>query len=164
MSPGTGDSSTGDVTQWQDALVRVIKRYQVPRSPDLEARGREDRDEAASGYSLVNRTCGDRVTVYGEPPDCRIDARGCAICRAASEIAGALLQGLSGPEALRFSERIIACLRGELSTDSLDLPAGVKPELQEDLRALLHVREYPGRLRCATLSWEAVRDVLLRSR
>ncbi|MCS7265286.1 MAG: SUF system NifU family Fe-S cluster assembly protein [Armatimonadetes bacterium] len=103
-----------------------------------------------------NPYCGDRIVVQiktdGERiTDIRFSGRGCAISQASASMMTERVKGMSLEEALKFAEDFREMMRGEK-------PFPPEGEL-EDLDALRGVREFPVRIKCATLAW----DLLQRS-
>lgn len=93
-----------------------------------------------------NPLCGDRVDVDVRVVDDRIQsvrfvARGCAIAKASASIMTTIVDGRTVEEAKASAARLEALL--ERGNDERD----------EALGALLGVRSFPGRTRCATLAW-----------
>lgn len=110
-----------------------------------------------------NPSCGDslRLNIEWEGPD-RIkrilfDGHGCAISTASASIMTELLSGKTLVEALEVCRRAIAFLRGDPDS-SLDLEDAVG--LLGDLQALAGVRQFPLRVKCATLPWHGVEKEL----
>ncbi|MBP7778370.1 MAG: SUF system NifU family Fe-S cluster assembly protein [Acidobacteria bacterium] len=109
-----------------------------------------DRQE---GY---NPLCGDRVTVYmtienGVVTDVAFEGVGCAIAKASASLMTEALRGLSVDQARERFRRFQAMV-----TSAHDAPA---PELGK-LSVLAGVREFPTRVKCASLAWHAARAVL----
>jgi nitrogen fixation protein NifU and related proteins len=108
----------------------------------------------------LNPTCGDTVEiqlVLGE--DNRISAikfsgRGCAISQASASMMTDIMIGKTMDEAH-------AVLR-DFQTKMTDLDGDFAFEAQEmeELEALGGVRQFPNRIRCATLAWHALEDAL----
>ena len=103
-----------------------------------------------------NPLCGDRLRLAltvkdGRIEDIRHDGRGCAISTASASILCAYAKGRPVDEARRFADRFIAMLRGE---------APVEGGEGEDWAALAGVREFPMRVRCATMAWHALKRAL----
>jgi nitrogen fixation NifU-like protein len=103
-----------------------------------------------------NPLCGDRVTVWLDVEDGRIrdasfEGAGCAISTASASLMTEALKGLGVEEARGlfhgFHELVT---RGE-ETGSPDLGP---------LAAFSGVREYPMRVKCATLAWHALMAAL----
>ena len=106
----------------------------------------DDADGEAKGN---NPLCGDRISVYvklegGRIADAKFDARGCAISVASASMMTDLLKGKTVDEAKAESERFTGLLT---SKDAPDLAE------DDELAALMGVREFPTRIKCATLPW-----------
>ncbi len=113
-------------------------------------------DYQAEGY---NPLCGDRITVYARrDADQRLRpvqflGEGCAISRASASIMTVQLTGVTEPEAEAKIDEVVELLTGEEEPDA-DL------EALGDLVALIGVRRFPARIKCATLAWHALRSAL----
>lgn len=109
----------------------------------------------AEGYNPV---CGDKVTVFVNQDDGKIEAvkfvgEGCAISRASASIMTTMLVGLTLKEARDKS--------GEFR-DMLTAADEPNLDILEDgeMAALVGVRKFPARIKCATLAWHAMEDAL----
>jgi nitrogen fixation NifU-like protein len=116
-----------------------------------------DANREAKGY---NPLCGDRVTVYltldeaGLIRDAAFEGKGCAISQASASMMTEILQGRSSAEAAAlFAAFHDLCTRD--GYDPADHP-GVDPDAMERLAVLSGVREFPARVKCATLAWHAM--------
>ena len=103
-----------------------------------------------------NPLCGDRIKVYvkldgDRIADVRFDARGCAISVASASMMTESLIGKSLDEAEEAFGRFNTQLTGKEA-----------PELADDdeLSALMGVRDFPTRIKCATLPWQTLRAAL----
>jgi len=116
----------------------------------------------AKGY---NPMCGDRVTVYltveaGDGQlirDAAFEGKGCAISQASASMMTELLVGKTAAEAtelFRSFHHMCTHGAGEACPDCAD------PEALERLQALSGVREFPTRVKCATLAWHAMQQAL----
>ena len=110
----------------------------------------------AEGY---NPLCGDRVTVFVREADGKIAAssfqgEGCAISRASASIMMTLLDGLTPEEAHAKAKEVYELLTSRRAEPEVDLF-----EIGE-LAALVGVRKFPARIKCATLAWHALEDAL----
>lgn len=106
----------------------------------------EDATHQAEGY---NPLCGDRVQVYLKIKDDRIEAiqfesASCAITNASASMMTEALVGKTLQEAAELQERVQLLLSEEVD----DSDSG------DDLNALQGVRQFPARIKCATLPWE----------
>ena len=109
----------------------------------------------AEGY---NPLCGDRVNVYlvldGDTIiDVSFTGSGCAICTSASSIMTQILKGKSFKQAQTLFTRFRELVTGQLDPveDISDL---------EKLTVFSGVREYPIRVKCATLPWHTMKAAL----
>lgn len=114
----------------------------------------ENFDCKAEGY---NPLCGDEVVVYlrleGDTiVGLRFSGQGCSLSRASASLMCQHLNGLPVDTARREIRRMIALL-------SEPNPAPDTAGLG-DLVALTSVRKFPARVKCVTLCWHALDDVL----
>lgn len=113
-------------------------------------------DDASGEAQGNNPLCGDRVTVYvrldgDRIADVRFDARGCAISVASASMMTELVKGRTLEEAAEIFGRFHDRLTGAEA-----------PDRDEDdaLSALLGVRDFPTRIKCATLPWHTFNAAL----
>jgi nitrogen fixation protein NifU and related proteins len=109
----------------------------------------------AEGY---NPLCGDRETVYLEVEgdvvrDASFEGAGCAISTASASMMTEALKGRSRQEADALFEKF-----HDLITGQTNAPAS-GPALGK-LEVFSGVREYPVRIKCATLPWHTMRSAL----
>ena len=122
----------------------ILDHYKRPRNA-----GRiEQPDGRADGN---NPLCGDKLTVSlkldGDiVADVRFDGIGCAISTASASLMTEAVKGKTLDEAGAIFRKFHALVTDE----SADASEG--PELGK-LKALLGVRDYPARVKCATLAW-----------
>ena len=112
----------------------------------------EDAQAVAEG---VNPLCGDRLTLRLNLADERIEnirfeGQGCAISTASASLMTEAVKGKTRGEALALFDRV-----HRLLTDDA---AGAE-ELGK-LAALSGVREYPARVKCASLCWHTLASAL----
>lgn len=99
-----------------------------------------------------NPLCGDHLTlqlqvVDGVIRDARFEGAGCAISVASASLLTEALKGRSASEAEALFASFLAMLTGE--RQAADAPLG-------KLEVLAGVREFPTRIKCATLAWHAL--------
>lgn len=105
----------------------------------------------------VNPLCGDKMTLYVRLADRRIadimfQGTGCAISVASSSLMTERVKGATVPDALALFDKV---------HDLLTAPHDHEPDESLDkLAALAGVREYPSRVKCASLGWHALRSAL----
>ena len=105
----------------------------------------------------VNPLCGDKMTLYvkladGRIEDIRFQGTGCAISVASSSLMTERVKGAPIAVALELFDKV-----HELLTAPHDLEA---VEGLEKLAALGGVREYPSRVKCASLGWHALKSAV----
>ena len=81
----------------------------------------------------------------------RFSGRGCSISQSSASMMTEAVKGKPLSEALDMVERFKAMMRSEISADEANLG---------DLEALQGVSKFPVRIKCALLSWEALRQGL----
>ncbi|MEX0880875.1 MAG: SUF system NifU family Fe-S cluster assembly protein [Thermoanaerobaculia bacterium] len=113
-------------------------------------------DRTAEGY---NPLCGDRETVYLDLDgdvlkDVSFQGTGCAISTASASMMTESVKGRTRAEA----EALFARFR-ELITGQNGEQAGSGPDLGK-LAVFSGVREYPVRVKCATLPWHTLKAAL----
>jgi nitrogen fixation protein NifU and related proteins len=108
-----------------------------------------DADRVADGY---NPLCGDKVRVYlstdgNKVQDARFEGQGCAISTASASLMTEAVKGKSLAQAQALAEKFLTMTtdrgdRAERDLGKLEVLAGVK--------------EFPARVKCATLAWHAL--------
>jgi nitrogen fixation NifU-like protein len=109
-----------------------------------------------------NPLCGDKVTVYltvagGVIESVQFEARGCAISVASASMMTEMVKGRPLAEARAMFEdfREVVTRKGDVGPDDL--------ERLDKLAALIGVREFPMRVKCATLPWHTMSAALDQS-
>uniref|UniRef100_A0A832G802 SUF system NifU family Fe-S cluster assembly protein n=1 Tax=Ignavibacterium album TaxID=591197 RepID=A0A832G802_9BACT len=116
----------------------------------------EDASNFAEGY---NPLCGDNVTVYMKIDennviqDISFQGSGCAISKASASLMTSMLKGKTVEEAEKLFNNF-----HDLVTDKL----GDKPNLNNlgKLAVFAGVREFPARVKCASLAWHTMLSAL----
>lgn len=139
------DSADNSMNELQDIYRRRILDYSRsphnfyrPEHPDLQATG-------------FNPLCGDKITVYINTVNDSIDeiafeGAGCAICISSASMMTDALKQKSVSGALQLISDVHRMFGdGKVPKD---------PSLEE-MQALTNVRNYPSRIKCATLGWTA---------
>ena len=115
-------------------------------------------EQADRVIEAVNPLCGDRMTLYvkldgDRVDDIRFKGTGCAISVASSSLMTERVKGTTVAESLALFDRVHHML-----TDS----AADQTEAEDlgKLAALSGVREYPSRVKCASLAWHALKTAL----
>lgn len=111
-------------------------------------------NRTAEGY---NPLCGDRVTLWlrvdgDRVMEARFVGEGCAISRASASLLTGMVKGKTRSEAEELGERVQRLVTGHASEgDAAALGR---------LAALGGVARFPGRVKCATMAWHALRVAL----
>jgi nitrogen fixation NifU-like protein len=113
-------------------------------------------DPADASVEGFNPMCGDHLTLrlrlnQDTISDIRFEGQGCAISTASASLMTEAVKGKSRGEALKLFDRV-----HQLLTDDAAPPAD---ELGK-LAALSGVREYPARVKCASLCWHTLASAL----
>ncbi len=104
-----------------------------------------------------NPLCGDTVTVYldvadGKVKDVSFEGHGCAISMASTSLMTEILKGRPVEEAHALFRRFHDMLTGSEDSQGEE----VDPDALERLMVLTGVREFPMRVKCATLAWHTM--------
>ena len=115
----------------------------------------EAANRSAEGY---NPLCGDQLTVYLQLEDDVIkdisfEGSGCAISKAAASMMTQSLKGKSRGEAEVLFDEFHRMVRGELDEETT-------PHHLGRLTIFSGVREFPARVKCASLSWHTMHAAL----
>ncbi len=115
----------------------------------------ETANRSARGY---NPLCGDRVLLHLEIEgdtirNASFEGSGCAISTASASLMTDAIKGKQLDEAEALFERFHRLVTGAEEADPLDSDLG-------KLAVLGGVREFPMRVKCATLVWHALRSAL----
>lgn len=113
-------------------------------------------EEATHTAEGINPLCGDKLRLYLEVADNTIndvsfEGSGCAISVASASLLTETVKGLSVAQALDYFSAVTARMTDGTAPGDMDLGKIV---------ALDGVREFPSRIKCATLSWHALNAAL----
>ena len=130
---------------YQDLIIDHSKH---PRN----CRAMEDANRNAEGY---NPLCGDKLKLYVKMDgdvvkDASFVGSGCAISTASASLMTESLKGKTREEALKLLDKF----HNLLTTDT---------PVSKDLGKLVvfcGVRDYPARVKCATLAWHTLKSAL----
>jgi len=118
----------------------------------------EGANRRAEGY---NPLCGDQITLYlnvedGVVKDAAFQGKGCAISMASASMMTGSVSGKPEAEAVALFRRVHAMLTaeptGEVAGDGLG-----------KLAVFAGVREFPSRIKCATVAWHTLQAALSRA-
>ena len=128
----------------------ILDHYRAPRNFGAL----EPVSSCAEGY---NPLCGDKVKVYLQADGDRIEGVsfegvGCAISTASASLMTEAVRGLERSEAEALLASFLALMTGDGDRGG-SAPLG-------KLEVLSGVKDYPVRIKCATLAWHALRAAL----
>lgn len=129
----------------------ILDHNRAPRN----CRAMTDADREAEGF---NPLCGDRLRVWvrfgpGDLiDDVSFEGIGCAISQASASLMTTAVKGKTRAQALELFERFHDLVAGEPT-----VPPG---RSLGKLQVFEGVREYPSRVKCASLAWHALRSAL----
>jgi nitrogen fixation NifU-like protein len=126
----------------------ILDHYKRPRNLGRPAAA----DRSASGD---NPLCGDRVTVFarvadGVVADVGFEGSGCAISTASASLMTESVKGRRVEEVAKLFDRFHEVVTG----------AGEPASDLGKLAVFVGVREFPLRVKCATLAWHTLRAAL----
>lgn len=118
--------------------------------------GFEVREDASQALEAYNPLCGDKFRLFfnindGKISDIHFHGYGCAISKASTSVLVETLKGKSLEEAKALCADFMEYVSPEGE------PSEPRREVFEAFSA---AREFPGRLKCATLSWDALINFL----
>ena len=109
----------------------------------------------------INPLCGDKLHLYvnlgddGVIAEAAFEGSGCAISVASASLLTDLVTGLSKQQALDCFAEVTGRLTAPDTHESRDIGVNL-----DKLRALDGVRDYPSRVKCATLAWHALNSAI----
>ena len=115
----------------------------------------EGANRVAEGF---NPLCGDQLTVYmlmdeGVVRDLSFVGTGCAISKAAASMMTQAVKGKTREEAQALFEQFHRMVTGALDEEA-------EPNHLGRLKIFGGVRDYPARVKCASLAWHTMRAAL----
>jgi len=136
-----------DVSELYQSVI--LDHNRAPRN----FRAMEAPDRRAEGY---NPLCGDHLTVWlkldGDTiSDASFQGSGCAISKASASMMTTIVKGKRLDEAGRIVESFRRMVTGQ---------GGPVDDLPPKLAVFAGVREYPARVKCASLSWHALKAAM----
>jgi len=114
-------------------------------------------DDATHNAEGINPLCGDKLHLYfavdadGKIEDATFEGSGCAISIASASLLTDAVRGMVSDQAMDFSEAVLTSLTGTQDAQQIDIGK---------LQALQGVREFPTRVKCATLAWHALNSAI----
>lgn len=116
-------------------------------------------ESATHSAEGINPLCGDKLRLYlqvdaaGNIRDAAFEGSGCAISVASASLLTDSIIGLHERDALAKFEDVTSSLTASAGDVQRSIKLG-------KLRALEGVRQFPTRVKCATLAWHALRSAI----
>ncbi len=135
----------------------ILDHYRNPRN-----KGRLEHPQASA--QGVNPLCGDEITIEvsfdgDKVSEVAVDSQGCSISQSSASMMTEAIKGKSREEI----NELVGRFRQMMSLDAGDDP-GLDPErpgaVLGDIEALQGVRQYPVRIKCASLGWNTLLEAL----
>ena len=133
----------------------ILEHGKNPRN----LRKTENFNKDAKGH---NPLCGDKVHVYlkldekKKVVDISFEGEGCAISMASASIMTDLIRGKEEKEVRDIVEDFLEMIKEKSQLDSKNL----KEDEKTKLMCLSGVKQYPMRVKCATLSWHTLTSAI----
>jgi nitrogen fixation NifU-like protein len=148
-----------------EALMQLENMYQeIILDHYRNPHGRGLREPFEAEVHHVNPTCGDEVTLRvhleGDTlADVSYEGMGCSISQASVSAMYDLVIGKTVPQALETGEHFMTLMQAK---GDLSVAEKLEDEL-EDAVAFAGVSKYPARIKCALMSWMALKDASARA-
>jgi nitrogen fixation NifU-like protein len=118
-------------------------------------------DDATNTAEGHNPLCGDQIDVYakvenGKILEIKFKGAGCAISKASASIMTTMIVGKTVDEAKDLFDDFINIVTADLSAKCDTLELG-------KLAVFCGVREYPARVKCASLAWHTMMKAIKKS-
>lgn len=115
-------------------------------------------DNPIDGYrkkEALNPSCGDHITVYIKQEndsiiDIKFEGNGCNICCASASVMSIELLELNKMDAKTKIEKFRTLIKD----------GQIDEEIFEDAQAFVGIKDFPGRYKCAAISWDTAYKIL----
>lgn len=135
-----------------DNLYRevIMEHYKNPRNQGLKD------DPNYKLFHIKNPSCGDDITIQtlvedGRIRDCRHIGHGCSISMASASVLTEIMIGKTVEEAQYIADNYLNMVANKTFDEKLDL---------EEATVFSGVRQFPARIKCASIAWVAFKDTL----
>ena len=128
----------------------IMDHYKNPRNKGLTD------NPLYKKVHIKNPSCGDDITIQSlvegnMVKDVKFDGSGCSICCSSASVLSETLIGKTVGEAKTISEAYLNMLSNKEYDETVDL---------EEAIAYIGVRQFPARIKCASISWKAFEETL----
>lgn len=130
---------------------------EIVNEHNLHPGHKHDLQNATIVLNGVNPSCGDDINLQllikdGVIEDASFNGSGCAVSQASADMMCDLVIGQTQEEALRLADIFMGMIKGTATQEE-------KEELDE-AASLEDVAHMPARVKCATLGWRTMREVV----
>ncbi len=151
----TKNQSSSKVSVPNPDLKKLYQEIILDHAKNPRNRGRLRR--VTHRASADNPVCGDRLDLKllienRKIQGVSIDGEGCAIAKAAASLMSEAIAQMSSEQALALTKEMLSML----NTGKL----GPRLVAQDKLVVLAGVRDFPGRVKCASLAWHTLQKAL----
>ena len=128
----------------------ILEHYRNPRHKGLLP------DPSYVTVHVNNPSCWDDITVQtkiedGKVADCRHEGKGCSICCSSASVMTETVIGKTLGEAKKVADNYLLMVTGKEPDPSVDL---------EEAEVYAGVRQFPARVKCASIAWHAFEQTL----
>ena len=131
----------------------IMDHYKHPRNKGLV------KDPSYRTLHIKNPSCGDDITVQskvanGIVEDVRHGGTGCSICCSSASVMSETVKGKTVEEALKITDTYLNWMSNRPYDENVDLDEAI---------AYTGVRQFPARIKCASIAWKALEGTLKES-
>ncbi len=128
----------------------IMDHYKNPRNKGITSK------EGYIKCHIKNPSCGDMIDVEsyvkdGVIEDIRHDGQGCSICCASASIMSEVVKGMKVDEAEYFLKNYLLMVSNQEYDESVDF---------DELQVFDGIKDFPARVRCASISSQALLSTL----
>ena len=128
----------------------IMDNYKNPKNKGLT------KGDKYEFVHLNNPSCGDEMNVEvlvedGVIKDIHHDGHGCSICCSSASVMSETLKGRNVEDAKKLIYEFYELVMGKAPEDEEELGEAI---------AYMGVKDFPARIKCATLSWKAIEQAL----
>ncbi len=128
----------------------IMDHYKNPRHKGLTD------DKNYFTHHIKNPSCGDDITIQTRIEnqtikDVRHDGSGCSICCSSASVLASLMIGKDIDHAEKLTLNYLSMIMNRPFDEDLDL---------DDAMAYQGVKQFPARIKCATIAWKAFENTI----
>ncbi|MFA5179320.1 MAG: SUF system NifU family Fe-S cluster assembly protein [Candidatus Izemoplasmatales bacterium] len=128
----------------------ILEHYKNPRNKGLLP------DPSYVTVHIKNPSCGDDITIQtkikdNQIVDCRHEGKGCSICCSSASVLTETMIGKSTDKAKIIADNYLKMVANKIYDEKIDL---------EEAEVYIGVRQFPARVKCASIAWQAFMQAL----